>query len=430
MRKFHCLALAASTAIALAATGAQAATTVIHAGHLIAEPGKPVLDNQSIVIEGGKITAIKPGFVAGDTVVDLSRAWVMPGLIDMHSHVSITMDIDSPAATSDFMPAMLGRGSARVLATIPRAQTLLGNGFTTLRNLGDPASVTYDLANAIKAGIVVGPTIIASEPQFHIAGGDYDAFAWGERQDLEPLFHNRGTCAGVVECSRVVREEAHRGAGVIKMRMAARPLIDPKSGPVETQEELDAIVSTAHRLNLRVATHVAGDPASNQMAIDSGTDTIEHGPLSDANIADMVKHHTGYTCTLLAAKLAEDSPLGMGAMHGYYDRVVVSVGKAYRAGVPILFGSDVPVMPFERTPEEFVLMQQAGLPAVEALKSATVNAAAYLGMSDTLGSIAPGKAADIIALPADPVADLHVMAKVGFVMKSGKVFKPWAAPAR
>jgi imidazolonepropionase-like amidohydrolase len=429
MRKFHHLALAL-VASALTATAAEAATTVIHAGHLMAEPGKPVRDNQSIVIENGKITAIKDGFVAGDTVVDLSQAWVMPGLIDMHSHVSITMDIDSPAPTSDFVPAVLGRGSARVLATIPRAQTLLGAGFTTLRNLGDPASVTYDLANAIKAGIVVGPTIIASEPQFHVAGGDYDAFTWGERQDLEPLFHNRGTCSGVVECARVVREEVHRGAGVIKMRIAAQPLLDAKSGPMETQEELDAIVSTAHRLNRRVATHVVGDPVSNQMAIDSGTDTIEHGPLTDANIAAMVKRHTGYTCTLLAAKTAEKVAIGLGVPPGYYDKVVVSVGKAYRAGVPILFGSDAPVMAFDKTPEEFVLMQQAGLPAVEALKSATVNAATYLGMSDTLGSIAPGKTADIIALPADPVTDLHVMAKVGFVMKGGKVFKPWTAPAR
>lgn len=422
--------LVSLAASALVATGVQAATTVIHAGHLIAEPGKPVLHTQSIVIENGKITAIKPGFVPGDTVVDLSKAWVMPGLIDMHTHVTMTMDIDGPNPTADFIPAILGRPAARVLATIPRAQTLLGNGFTTLRNLGDPANVTYDLAAAINAGIVVGPTIIASEPQFHVAGGDYDAFSWGERQDLEHLFKNRGTCAGVVECARVVREEVHRGAGVIKMRIAGQPLIDPKSGPMETQEELDAIVSTAHRLDRRVATHVVGDPVSNQMAIDSGTDTIEHGPLSDGNIAAMVKRHTGYTCTLLAAKTAEKASIGLGVPPGYYDKVVVSVGKAYRAGVPILFGSDVPVEGFDKTPEEFVLMQQAGLPTVEVLKAATVNAAAYLGMSDTLGSIAPGKAADIIALNHDPLADLHEMAKVVFVMKAGKVFKNQVRPAQ
>jgi imidazolonepropionase-like amidohydrolase len=229
---------------------------------------------------------------------------------------------------------------------------------------------------------------------------------------------------------RAVREEIHRGAGVIKLRLAAQPALDPKSGPMETQEELDAIVSTAHRLDRRVAAHSAGDPAANEMAIDAGVDTIEHGPLSDANIADMVKHHTAYTCTLLAAKTAEKVTAALGVLPGYYDKVVVSVGKAHRAGVPILFGSDLPVMKIDKTPEEFLLMQQAGLTPVEALQTATVNAAAALGMSDTLGSIAPGKAADIIALAHDPRADLREMSKVAFVMKGGKVFKAWEAPAR
>lgn len=420
------LLLGLSAALAVIAARAEAATTVIHAGHLIAEPGKPVRANQSILIENGKVTAIKDGFVAGDEVVDLSQAWVMPGLIDMHTHVSVTMDIDSPTPTADFMPAYLGRPSARVLATIPRAQAVLRNGFTTIRNLGDPASVTYDLRNAIDAGIVDGPRMIAVEPQFGVSGGDYDAFLFGERAELEPLFKSRGTCTGVDDCTRAVREEVHRGAGVIKLRLAAQPLLDPKSGPMETQAELDAIVSTAHRLNRKVAAHSAGDEASNKIAIEAGADSIEHGPLSDANIAEMVKRHTAYTCTLLAAQVAEKATIGLGVPPGYYDKVVVSVGKAYRAGVPILFGSDLPVMAAARTPEEFVLMQRAGLTPVDALRSATTNAAAALGMSDTLGSIAPGKAADIIALNHDPLADLREMNKVAFVMKGGKVFKPLA----
>lgn len=410
-----------------AAGGAQAATTVIHAGHLMTEPGKPVRANQSIVVENGKVAAIKDGFVAGDEVVDLSQAWVMPGLIDMHTHVTATMDVHSANPAADLMASYIDRPSARVLASVARAQKVLGNGFTTIRNLGDPASVTYDLTNAINAGVVAGPRIIASEPQFQVDGGDYDATIAGARLELEPLFKDRGSCTGVDDCVRAVRQEVHRGAGVIKLRLAAHPYLDPKSGPMETAAEMQAIISTAHRLNRRVAAHSVGNSQANQMVIDAGVDTIEHGPLSDQNIAAMVKHGTGFTCTLLAAKTGAEA---LGALADYYDKVKVSTGVAYRAGVPILFGSDIPVEPADQVPEEFLLMQQAGLTPVDALKSATVNAAAALGMSDTLGSIAPGKAADIIALNHDPLADLHEMGKVAFVMKGGKVFRPLAPPAR
>jgi imidazolonepropionase-like amidohydrolase len=410
--------------LSLTAVHAEAAATVIHAGHLMTEPGKPVRENQSIIIENGKITAIKDGFVAGDEVVDLSRAWVMPGLIDMHTHVTATMDVHSANPASDLIAAYIDRPAARVLASVGRAQKVLANGFTTIRNLGDPANVTYDLGQAIDAGLVAGPRIIASEPQFQVDGGDYDAFIAGARHELEPLFKDRGSCTGVDDCTRAVRQEIHRGAGVIKLRLAAHPYLDPKSGPMETAVEMQAIISTAHRLNRRVAAHSVGNSEANQMVIDAGVDTIEHGPLSDQNIAAMARKGTGFTCTLLAAKTGAEA---LGALADYYGKVKVSVGKAYRAGVPILFGSDIPVEPADQVPEEFLLMQEAGLTPVDALKSATTNAAAALGMSDTLGSIAPGHAADIIALRNNPLADLHEMGKVAFVMKGGKVFKPFRA---
>lgn len=421
--------LAIASALTLAFTSGAQAQTVIHVGHLIAEPGQPVRDRQSIIIEQGRIAAVKDGFVKGDRVIDLSNDWVLPGLIDMHTHVSITMDIDAPDPATDMLPAVLGRPARRVLATIPRAQAVLHNGFTTIRNLGDPASVTYDLRNAIDAGIVTGPRIIADEPMFGVAGGDYDASAFGERADLEPLFRSRGTCSGPVDCVRAVREEVHRGADVIKLRLAAQTSADPKSEPMETPEEIQAIVSTAHRLNRKVAVHSAGSGAANQIAIDAGADTIEHGPLTDQNIAGMVAHRTAYTATLMAAKLAEGK---LGVEGGYYDQVAASVRKAYRAGVPILFGSDLPVVPAARTAEEFALLGAAGLTPADALKAATINAARALGMDDTIGSIAPGKAADIIAVGHDPLRDLNQMTKVTFVMKGGEVIRDDAAakPAR
>lgn len=402
----------------------QAATTVIHAGHLIAEPGKPALERRSIIIEEGRITAIREGFVSGDAVVDLSGAWVMPGLIDMHSHITVTMDLANPVA--DLLSAYTGRASARVLATLPRARTALHNGFTTLRNLGDPASVSYDLGNAIEAGIVEGPRLIASEPQFGVPGGDYEAFLFGARAELEGVFRSRGTCAGVTDCERVVREEIRRGAGVIKLRLSAQPLISPGSGPMETPEEIAAIVRTAHRLNRKVATHSAGNSEANQLAIDAGVDTIEHGPLSDANIAGMAARGIAYTPTLLAAKIVVESG-APGIPPDYYARALESVRKARSAGVPVLFGSDTPVSPLARAAEEFQLLEDAGLSPEEALATATVNAAAALGLSDMLGAVAPGHAADLIALRRDPRSDLAEMTKVFFVMKGGKVVREGAA---
>jgi imidazolonepropionase-like amidohydrolase len=405
------------------------AKTIIHAGHLIADPGKPALEKQSIVIENGKVTAVLAGYIDGGRVVDLTQAWVMPGLIDMHTHVTITMDMNSDNPTSDFMPGFLGRPAARVLASAGRAYAILHNGFTTIRNLGDPASVTYDLRDAINAGVIDGPRIIASEPMFGVPGGDYDAHNFGEREELEPLFRSRGTCSGATDCERVVREEIRRGAGVIKMRLAAQTLIDPKSGPMETPAEVNAIISTAHRLNRRVATHSAGSAAANQIAIDAGTDTIEHGPLSDANIAGMVKHGTGYVPTLLTGKLATANPK-IGVSVEYYNQAVASVGKAYRAHVPIIYGTDLPITPIAREWEEFLALQEAGLTPVDSLRSATTNAAAALGMADSLGSIEAGKWADVIALAHDPRADLHEMGKVAFVMKGGKIIRDDLREAR
>lgn len=401
---------------------ASADVTVIHAGHLIAEPGTPPRERQSIVIENGRVKAIAEGFVAGDHVIDLADAWVLPGLIDMHTHVTIRMDIDGPDPIGDFMPAFLGRPAARVLASVARAQAVLRQGFTTIRNLGDPASVTYDLRNAINAGVVDGPRIIASEPQFEVAGGDYEAVNFGERAELEPYFKGRGSCAGVVDCERVVRDEVRRGADVIKLRLSAQPLIDPASGPMETRAELEAIVATTHRLHRRVATHSPGSPEANQLAIEAGTDTLEHGPLSDANIAAMVKHHTAYTPTLAAAKAAVRHP-EFGTPPDYYDRAVASVRAAHKAGVPILFGSDLPVVATTHVPEEFGLLEEAGLAPVEAIRAATVNAAAALGLADTVGTLAPGRAADIVAVSHDPLADARSLGEIRFVMKGGKVVR-------
>lgn len=414
--------LLAFMSAAVFAAPSLADTTVIHAGHLITEPGKPVLEKQSIIIEDGKITEVKSGFVDGDAVIDLRSAYVMPGLIDMHSHITLDGNVNVADLVTSIRGAFINRQADQTLSTLPRLKEILHKGFTTIRNLGDVASISYSLSRALDAGIIDGPRMIAVEPQFGVSGGDYDAHTFGVRQELEPNFKSRGTCDGPIDCRRAVRDEIHRGAGVIKLRIAGMALMDPQIDAIEFKDELAAIVETAHKLNRKVATHTPGAPQATQQAIEAGVDTIEHGPLSDENIAAMAKHGTAYTPTMLTVSLAK--PMMEAA--GLPDQMPVvqsSVLKAYKAGVPILFGSDLPVSPIAKLHEEFRLMQEAGLPADVALASATITAARALGREDSLGSIEAGKSADIIAVQGNPLEDLSVMATVGFVMKSGKTYK-------
>ena len=417
MRERAVLGLVSTAAFASAFISSQVlAATVIYAGHLIGEPGKPASTNQSVIIENGKIVAIKDGFVAGDTLIDLKDSWVMPGLIDMHTHVSGVEKLDEPVG-GQIALFYMGRPAEAVLNTLPRAKALLMNGFTTIRNVGDPTLTTYALRNAINAGIVPGPRMFVSEVQISVAGGDFDPSNWDVRNDLEKYVSNRGNCSGVIECIKVVREEVRRGADIIKFRQAGLPAEDPRVKMVETPEEIKAIIDTAHQLDRKVAVHVTGTPDFLHAVIAAGADTIEHGPLDDASIALMKKHGTANTPTLLAGKMIEYR----------FQEGSDGVGKAYRAGVPIVFGTDLGIMTTDRSHEEFGLLAAAGLPPEQVLRSATVNAAIALGhLGDGLGSIAPGKIADIIAMKSDPMLHIDLLGapgKVSFVMKEGTVFK-------
>jgi imidazolonepropionase-like amidohydrolase len=408
--------IAAALLAAISSAPLLAATTVIHAGHLIAEPGRPASANQSIIIENGKIVAIKDGFVGGDTTIDLKGSWVMPGLIDMHTHVSGIEKLDEPVG-GQIALFFMSRPAEAVLNSLPRANALLMNGFTTIRNVGDPTYTTYALRDAINKGIVPGPRMFVAEAQISVAGGDFDASNWDVRSDLEKYVANRGNCSGVVECIKVVREEVRRGADVVKFRQAGLAAEDPKVAMVESPEEIKAIIDTAHQLNRRVVAHVDGTPAYLHTVIEAGADTIEHGPLDDVAIAMMKKRGTPYTPTLLAGKLID---------YRFQDGLE-GVGKAYRAGVPIIFGTDLGIFGPERSHEEFALLASAGMPPAQVLRSATVNAAAALGdLGLGLGSIAPGKTADVIAMKVDPLTHIDQLGepgKVSFVMKEGKVFK-------
>jgi imidazolonepropionase-like amidohydrolase len=406
--------LCASFAALGLGAASQAATLVIHAGHLIAEPGKPSATDVSIVITDGKIVAVKSGSVAGDQVIELKDSWVMPGMMDMHTHISGVERLDQPAGPQIAL-LYLSRPAETVLNTLPRAKAMLMDGFTTIRNVGDPSFTTYSLRDAITNGIVPGPRMLVAEAQISVAGGDYDASSWGLRTDMEKYLQNRGNCSGTVECIKVVRDEVHRGADLIKFRQAGLPAEDPRVKMVESPEEIKAIIDTAHQLGRRVAVHTNGSPEFLRLAVEAGADTIEHGPLDDTSIALMKKRGTSFTPTLLAAKMIEYR----------FDEAMSGAGKAYRAGVPIIFGTDLGIMTTDRSHEEFALLAAAGLPPAQVLRTATTNAAAALGRPD-LGVIGAGKLADIIAFKFDPEAHLDQVGapgQVSFVMKEGVVYK-------
>ncbi|MBL8266369.1 amidohydrolase family protein [Steroidobacter sp.] len=419
-RSFGVLVLGMVAFSAAYAAKKEGGTTVIHAGHLIVEPGKPVLDKQSVVIENGKIVAVRPGFVAGDDVIDLKNAWVMPGLIDMHSHITTVLDTKA-ALGPQMVMAYMSRPAERVLSMLPTVNSLLMSGFTTIRSLGDPSGSVYDLRDAINKGIVAGPRILGIEPQISIAGGDYDAPNFRVRTDLEQYVSNRGNCSGVDDCIRVVREEVRRGADVIKLRQSGLAYMDPKISMVESEPEIKAIIDMAHQLNRTVAAHVVGTPAYLHMVIAAGADTIEHGPLDDAAIALMKQHGTAYTPTLLATKVYDEA-----AGSQFYERTAKSAGDAYRAGVEIVFGSDLGMFGPERVYEEFALLASVGIPADGVLRSATTSAAKKLGRGDSLGTIEAGKVADLIAMASNPLTNIERVGNeknVSFVMKEGRVYK-------
>lgn len=391
-------------------------STVIHAGRLLAIPGAPAKLEQSILIEGSRIISVADGFVRGDRIIDLSTQWVMPGLIDMHTHVTGVLNLSVPVS-QQIGYAFMGRPAEAVLGTLPRVKALLMGGFTSIRSLGDPTFTSYALRNAVNDGDIPSPRMFVCEAQICVCGGDFDPCNWCVRLDLEDHVHNRGNYSGVEEARKVVREEVRRGADFVKFRQAGAPAENPRIKMVESLEEIRAVIDTGHQLDRKVAVHVTGSPDFLHAVIQAGADTIEHGPLDDKAVELMKLHATTYVPTLLAAKLTdyrfEDASSGL--------------AKAYAAGVRIAFGSDLGIFGPEQVHEEFALMVAAGMPPEEVLRAATLNASLALGPAgEGLGAIEPGKTADVIAVGGDPLAQIEKLGnpqEISFVMKAGKIFK-------
>lgn len=403
--------------------------TILHCGKLIDVKNKKVLESVSVIIEGNKIIDVKSGYVEArpsDKLINLKNKTVMPGLMDMHVH------LESETKKGGAVDRFTKNPADVAFESEGYARTTLMTGFTTVRDLGG-SGVNIALRNAVNKGLIVGPRIFTAGKSIATTGGHADPTN-GFRKDLmgDPG-PNEGVINGADEARKAVRQRYKDGADLIKITSTAGVLSQAKdaSGAQFTDEELKAIVETAKDYGFRVAAHAHGAEGMKR-AIRAGVSSIEHGTYMDDEAIELFKKHGAwYVPTIIAGKSAGDSA----KIQGYYSDIVtpkaLAVGpkiqstftKAWKAGVKIAFGTDAGVYMHGKNWKEFVYMVEGGMPELDAIRSATVNAAELLGVTDMLGVVEKGKLADIIAVSGDPVKDISVMEKVTFVMKNGVVYK-------
>ncbi len=407
-----------------APTVAAPEVTAIRAGRLLADPrtgaGAPAL----ILVEAGRIKAILPAdspVPAGARLVDLSDATVLPGLIDSHVHITFDpgSDFRQEAVETDEYAVAIGAKNAHATA---RA------GFTTVRDLGSARLTAFALRDAIAHGLVPGPRIVAAGPALSIIGGHGDVNNF--RPEVAEALDQGNTCTGAEECARRVREASKRGADVIKITATGGVLSQQARGLGQhfTDPEMQAITATASSLGLKVAAHAHGDDGIRGAAA-AGAASIEHGTLMTAETIRVMKANGTWYVPTLAALTGLQERVGKGIFTPAVERKALDTlalwGKALeaanRAGVKIAFGTDAGVIEHGRNAEEFALMvEKGGMTQRAALISATTGAAELLGLSDEIGTIAPGKSADIIAVSGDPLTDPRALRKMRFVMASGR----------
>ena len=418
-------------ALGVTAAGAPAGVTAIKAGRLLDVGAEKVRENVVIVVEGGRVKEIASAVPAGAAVIDLSHQTVLPGLIDGHTHVLIQGD-----ATAEDYDAQLLKESLpyRTLRATGAMRIALEHGFTTLRDIGNEGAgfADVDLKRAVEAGVIAGPRLFVATKALAPTGAyGLSGYAW-------ELTVPKGVemCDGADACRRAVRDQIAHGADWIKV-YADRSYYKQADGQIRslpnfTLEEMTAIVDQAHRTRRKVAAH-SMTPTGHAIALAAGVDSIEHGDVFDDATVRAMAERAVYWCPTLtvldfvAGPRSATNPI----WRDLQEAVKESFRRALKGGVPIVLGTDAGGFDWDKInqAEELRRYVDLGMTPWQALRSATVTAAAMLGQEGTLGTIAPGARADIIAVAGDPLRDITATERVAFVMKDGVVVRgPGAKP--
>ena len=412
--------------VLLASAGpALADTTVIHAGSLIRSAEQGASGPATIVVTDGRIADMAEGHVeveGADRTVDLRDKTVLPGLVDLHTHLS-----GDPSG--DFWRAAIDPPEWYTMLAVKNAGKTVRAGFTTVRDLGARTDqVMQALRRATAEGIVDGPRVVTSGRTIAIVGGHGDVS--GFRPEINELLSGGMTCTGPVECAEKVRLASKNGVDLVKITATGGVLSQQGRGLEAhfTDSEMKSIVDTANSLGLKVAAHAHGARGI-EAASRAGVQTIEHGTyLDDAAIREMARNGTVLVPTLMAFRGISER-LGQGVytpvvedkVRAVADAAQVFMGKALRAGVPIAFGTDAGVFEHGRNAGEFGLMMAQGMSSRDALASATTVAAKVLGLQGEIGRLQPGYSADIIAVDGNPIENARVLEDVDWVMARGRV---------
>lgn len=431
MRLLRSLTIVYGVVVGLAMAQAPQAATLIHAGRLIDGITERTFVQRTVVVEGSRIVSIEEGYRTpreGDRVIDLRDSTVMPGLMDMHVHLT------SEYSRTSELDRFKKDGPDVALDGAMFAERTLQAGFTTVRDLGDSFRASIALRNAINAGKIPGPRIFSAGKSIASTGGHADPTnGWADYLGGQNVGPVEGVVNGAEAGAQAVRQRYKEGSDLIKITATGGVLSIAKNGlnPQFTEEEIRAIVTTARDYGFKVAAHAHGAEGMKR-AVRAGVDSIEHGTFMDEETMRLMKERgTYYVPTITAGQWVFDRSKEDGFFPAVVRPKAALVGpqiqgtfaRAYRAGVKILFGTDTGVSAHGDNAREFVLMVEAGMPPMAAIQSATSVAAKFLEIDDRLGSLSPGKLADLIAVPGDPLADISTMRRVHFVMKNGVVHR-------